>query len=407
MQQASTATERLKKIGVRLLPLAGFFLLTLGCSAASLVSRATPTPLPTRVLLPTFTATATVLQQIVIVTPPSDSTPGVIIVQPGVNPDSVLPFTSTPTDTGTPTDTATPTPGSPTATGTPTPTPTDTPTGTPTFTETPTATGTNTATPTPYIVVENGLVSLRSGPGVEYPLVAQLGPSVPVAITGQDPTGSWYEICCVDGQSVWIAAGSVLVQNNAHTAPLAVTGPAPTPTDTGTPTLTPTASGTPTPTPPPLLIWRGPEYSPTDNKFLTIWIEITAGTFDGPPVPGYIVRAEYQAANSLEVFPRPNALGDVPSKSQLEWNWFPQNENARQYNLKYEYKPAPPLVTTITPPPFPIPTATFDALGAIGTGRWTYWLEDDQGNIVTEKMIFDTNPGNPRREIWIHWIKAR
>ncbi|MCB0207524.1 MAG: hypothetical protein KDH89_22100, partial [Anaerolineae bacterium] len=73
----------------------------------------------------------------------------------------------------------------------------------------------------------------------------------------------------------------------------------------------------------------------------------------------------------------------------------------------YEYKPAPPLVTTITPPPFPIPTATFDALGAIGTGRWTYWLEDDQGNIVTEKMIFDTNPGNPRREIWIHWIKAR
>ncbi|MCB0087135.1 MAG: hypothetical protein KDE54_04420, partial [Caldilineaceae bacterium] len=192
MQQASSATERLKKIGVRLLPLAGFFLLTLGCSAASLVSRATPTPLPTRVLLPTFTATATVLQQIVIVTPPSDSTPGVIIVQPGVNPDSVLPFTSTPTDTGTPTDTATPTPGSPTATGTPTPTPTDTPTGTPTFTETPTATGTNTATPTPYIVVENGLVSLRSGPGVEYPLVAQLGPSVPVAITGQDPTGSWY-----------------------------------------------------------------------------------------------------------------------------------------------------------------------------------------------------------------------
>lgn len=403
----SSISERSKRIAIRLLPFAGFFLLMLGCSASSLVSRETPAPLATRPLVPTFTVTATTPQQVVIVTPPSDEGPGVIIVQPGVDPQSVLPPTPTSTDTGTPTNTPTPTVGSPTPTGTPTPTPTETPTGTPTFTETPTATGTSTTTPTPFAVVENGLVSLRTGPGVEYPLIAQLGPSVPVAITGQDPTGSWYQICCIDGQAVWIAAGSVLVQNNSQTVPLAVTGPAPTPTDTGTPTMTPTASGTPTPTPPPLLIWRGPEYSPTENRFVTIWIQITEGSAEGPPVAGYIVRAEYQAAGSQEVFARPNTLGDVPSKAELEWNWFPQAENARQYNLKYEYKPVRPFLVTATPPPFPTPTPTFDALGAIGTGKWTFWLEDAQGNIVTQKITFDTNPGNPNREIWIHWIKTR
>src|SRR5688572_781677 len=74
-----------------LIPVAVFVLLMLGCSAADLVQRqreeATPSPTATQVaLVPTFTATPIPAQQtVVIVTPPSEDQPGVIIVPPGMD----------------------------------------------------------------------------------------------------------------------------------------------------------------------------------------------------------------------------------------------------------------------------------------------------------------------------------
>src|SRR3954471_4069306 len=87
-----------------------FVLATLGCAAGDLFVRPTPVPAPTRVAAPTFTPTPDFIQGIVVITPPSEGTPGVIIIPPGVDPRSVIPVP----ETETPTVTSTPASGSPT-----------------------------------------------------------------------------------------------------------------------------------------------------------------------------------------------------------------------------------------------------------------------------------------------------
>ncbi|MEM7128547.1 MAG: SH3 domain-containing protein [Chloroflexota bacterium] len=409
-----------------LLALFVLFILTLGCSATSLVNRPQPTAESTRPLVPTFTATMTVVREVVIITPPVNGTPGVIIVPPNVDPESVIPFTFTPTETPTPSQTPTststpsPTPGATstetqtgtvtgTATGTSTATSTVTPTETPTETPTPTPTLTSTPsltpTPTPFVLVDGGVVSLRIGPGVEYPPIAQLGPSVPVAITGQTPDGAWFQLCCVNGSSVWIAAGNVIIGNDSSQAPLVVTGPAPSPTPTSPPTQTPTSTFTPTATPPPFQIWLGPEYSGTDNALLSIWIKLSVSTADGPPAEGYFLHAEFKANNSQEVFERYNTLGDVVSRNYYEWNRPVGARGRRQFNYKFEYRPA-------TPTPEPVatfaatPTAILNPLQAIGDGTWTIWVVDGEGRQLSESISFVTNTGNRNREMWIHLIRT-
>ena len=417
----------------KLIPLGIFFLLLLGCSASSLVTRETPVATPTRVTVPTFTTTPISTAVVIVVTPPSNGTPGVIIVPPGVEPETVLPPTATFTPTevpaegdAPPAEVPTTQPGEPTPTPTATLTPTDTPTPspTPTNTETPlptlTATPTDTATPTPFIVVDAGLVSLRTGPGVQYPLLAQLAAGVPVSIVGQNPEGGWYQICCInDGQSVWVAASNVRVGNDPTTATLVLSEPAPTPTPTFTPTETGTPTATPTPTLYPFQIATngGPQRWPTSNEFLTVWIKLTIG-FDlewPPPAEGYRVRAEFvPQANTESAFHRDNSLGDPVSSSEFQWNWPESDDPAanrrREYNLKFEYKPPIPTPTptaTTNPTPTPEPFPLVSPLEAIGNGQWFFWIIDPDGNQVSDKVPIDVNTGNNQREIWIHWWRIR
>lgn len=58
-------------------------------------------------------------------------------------------------------------------------------------------------------------VYVRSGPGLNFPPVGSLLPGETAEIIGQrigsDPTTSWWEICCVDGQSGWVRADVVTV----------------------------------------------------------------------------------------------------------------------------------------------------------------------------------------------------
>ena len=201
---------------------------TLGCSAVDLFERPTPTPLPTRPLAPTFTPTPESLQGVIIVTPPFQGTPGVIIVPPGTNPSSLIPLPPTETPTPVPTELAAVATASAIASNTPLAT--DTETSTPTITPTETPSPTPSMTPTPFIMVESGLVALRSGAGVEFPLVAQLGPNIPIAVTGQNPEGNWYQLCCVNGAEVWVAAAHVKVVNDPRTVRLLVPGTPPSPT---------------------------------------------------------------------------------------------------------------------------------------------------------------------------------
>jgi hypothetical protein len=404
-----------------LLALFVLLLSALGCNASDLLLPATPTPAPTRMLAPTWTPTPETMPPLIVVTPPQDGTPGMIIIQPTVDADRIVlqipatdtpipPPTTTPTPTFTPgptqpgaiTQPQSPLPGElPTPAGdlVPAPTagvllPTPTPFLPPTPTPPPTLTFTPAPTPTPFILVESGYVALRTGPGPEYPLVAQLGPNIPIAIISRNPQGTWYQICCVNGFSVWVAASHVRVVNDSSASPLVVAQGPPPPTPTFTPTWTPTVTPTTTATPFPFERGIGPQFFPTDNQFLTIWVKLFIGTPPlEQPAPGYCLEVKFEG------FGRTATNAKQPSTDAFEWSAPPGAGNRVQYNLKYEYLPPDPKAAD--------PNTTDTRLTLLGTGTWTTFVTDCAGRQLSDAVTFTTSPSNPNREIYIGWVRVR
>lgn len=388
-----------------IIPALVFLLVTMGCSAAGLVSRepGAPTPVPTHTLAATFTPTPEIAGEIIIITPPAGNEPGVIIIPPGMDPSLVLPMvtpqppvvvtatpsSSSPLVTVGPMTPQPPAPAGPTATPTPTWTPTETPTFTPT------------ATPTPYIEVPSGLVSLRTGPGLAYPLVAQLGPEIPVAIIGQNPEGTWYQICCVNNQAVWVAKSSVNTVNDASKVALVAAETPPTPTPTGTPTMTPTPTWTPTPTPYPFERAIGPQFFPTNNQFLTIWVKLFVGPLgQEDPAEGYFLKVLFEGVE------RPQTNVVRPSFDHFEESAPPGAGNRVEYNYKYEYTPPNPDDLERCHTGTPLPECT-DRLKLLGEGTWTMFVIDGAGNQLSDEVTFTTRANNPNREIYVGWRRIR
>ncbi len=432
-------TERRQGLRSFFVGIATMAILLLGCNATTLLVRETPTPVPTRVVPSTFTPTPDSLVGLIVVTPPAGETPGVIIVPEGADirtripaapsathtptplptdtpiPTETSPATETPLPTDVPTETPIPPPSSTptkTSTATQTETPTSTITATPTETPTETPLPTPTITSTPYVVVQSGLVSLRTGPGVQYPLVAQLGPDLPITIVGKDNAeeANWYQLCCVSQQPVWVAAQAVAIVNGVDDVAVAAAQPPPSPTPTFTPSITPlpTATFTPTPFVFDNIPCKGPERAWTDNQFLTIWVKLSIGTCgeDAPAAEGYFIKVLFEG------FERESTFGARPSSGAYEWAyWYDSSREAsefndtREYNYKYEYHP-PDLSQDGGP----------DRLEALGSGTWTVWVVDAAGNQLSNKVMFDTDPRasgnlaetpNARRNVWIHWHRIR
>lgn len=386
---------------------------TVGCAFSELLVPPTPTPVPTRQLAPTFTSTPEALLPLVVVTPPRDGTPGVIVIQPTIDGDRVV-IAIPPTDTPQPTPTETPlptatlppleqtataaalaaqltaaapvgvTPGFPTLT--PTPIPTDTPTPGPTA--------------TPFVIVESGYAALRTGPGVQYPLVAQLGPGIPIAIIGRNTQGDWYEVCCVNGFSVWVASTHVRVVNETEAVALVVAQPPPTFTPTFTPTETPTVTPTPTATPYPFERAIGPQFFPTENQFLTIWSyffvgELNNATKPEEPAEGYFLEVKFNG------FDRPNTNTERPSTNTIEFSAPLGAGNRVKYNYKYEYRPP------TQPTPVPGELATPRPCDLLGQGTWTAWVRDGAGNQLSDVVQFTTDCNNPNREVYLGFVRVR
>lgn len=360
-----------------LIPGAVWFLLLLGCSSVGLVEQiaVAPTPISTRQPVPTFTPTPDALAPLIVITPPQGSTPGVIILPPNVTPNFLFP----PPPTATVTETPLP------ATPTFTPIPTDTPIPTPT------------PTPTPFVLVESGFVTMREGPGANYPFIAQLAPNIPVTVVGKNTLGDWLQICCVNGASVWVAASHVRVVNDASQVPLFSAAPAPTPTFTPTPTETPTA----TPYIFPFERAIGPQFFPTNNEFLTIWVYLFIGenpfdAIEDDPAGGYFLEVQFAG------FDRPNTNRELPSYDYIDWSAPIGAGNRLPFNYKYEYQPFNPARAEWSGA-----TATPTLPQLLGTGQWTVWVKDGAGNALSEPVTFTTDPSNVNREIYIGWRRIR
>jgi uncharacterized protein YgiM (DUF1202 family) len=114
--------------------------------------------------------------------------------------------TNTPTPTFTATMTATDTP-TPTFTATPQPTATDMPTETDTATPVPTSTPT--LTPRVGYTYSTHGVNVRSGPGLEFDIIATIKPYTPVTVIGENENATWYNVVLPDLRTGWIAASLV------------------------------------------------------------------------------------------------------------------------------------------------------------------------------------------------------
>lgn len=192
-----------------------------------------------------------------------------------------------PTFTPTPLSTDTPTPVPPT------PTPVDTPTP-----EVPTPTP-EPPTPTPEtkpvaVVTGSAQVNVRSGPGTAYPQVGQVTGGTELEIVGRNEAGDWWQVCCVNGQEVWVVARLVSVRGDTSAVQVAANIPALPPTPTPRP-----AAPRPTPRPQPAQPTSPPapsfqfvqisnEARPNTNPIVTFFGGLYNATRDlSKPVTGY------------------------------------------------------------------------------------------------------------------------
>jgi hypothetical protein len=151
-------------------------------------------------------------------------------------------------------------------------------------------------TPAPPRVRAEQPVNIRIGPGMDYPVVNVMRVGDELTITGRNPEGTWWQVCCVSGRTLWVSAKVVIttgdVQGVEIVADIPTPPPSPTPTPLppeDTPTLQP-ASPSPeapdTPTPPPSDTPTPEPASPTPLPTETPTSEPTATPLVVGPRPG-------------------------------------------------------------------------------------------------------------------------
>lgn len=122
-----------------------------------------------------------------------------------------------------------------TATSEPTVTPAPTDTPLPIVTSAPTATDTPAA---PYVLADKA-INLRSGPGTNYPVMETASAGKQYEITGRNPDGTWFQICCINNATAWVAKSVVTVGGDTNSVTIAANIPTPPPTQTPRPTSPP------------------------------------------------------------------------------------------------------------------------------------------------------------------------
>lgn len=309
-------------------------LTSVACSVGQvLVGRSPATvPTPTKTPRPTFTPLPGATAPLATQTPGirGDLPPGVTVQPPGAlqsaeaGPGSVLtPGASSSAGsvalviyaTETPEPTPTPEPIGPAATPTP-----DVETNRPGRPSGPRA------LPTPYAVVNAATVNGRRGPATTFERIGEAKKGTELMILARTPDNSWWQVCCMANQPVWVPADQVEARGPAEFVPTVAPPPTPTPRPPAPPK--PTATTAPTPMPP-FDIARGPEFPmQRDTGIMTIWTKVYEGPPDNQtPLAGYILKVFRDGVDVTQ---------NVQSFADRDFDATSPNEGALQYNLKIE-----------------------------------------------------------------------
>lgn len=256
-------------------------------------------------------------------------------------------FTPTPAST----DTPTPIPPTPTPVDTPTPAPTDMPAEPPTATPEP-------PTPTPEVkpvavVSGSAQVNVRTGPGTAYAQVGSVARGTELEIVGRNAAGDWWQVCCVNGQQVWIVARLVTARD-ADAVPVAanIPTPPPQPTRPPAPRPAPTQPPAPQPTAAPAYAFAkrdGPAPRPSTNQWASFFgllytsdllgavgnhklrVEAPSGVFEGTCEPAVLFGGGPDE-DSKFIF---NCKVEVPGAPSGAYRVYPVDLNGNQVGEAY------------------------------------------------------------------------
>ena len=295
-----------------------------------------------------------------LIPPSTPSAPSLAFLTPTVFP-TFTPTVPVPTDT--------PVPPTPTVT----PTPTDTPTPLPdsalaavTVTS-PTPTG-------PLVEVPVAEINTRQGPGIDYQLASTIRQGETYQIVGRNADYSWWLICCVDGQQVWVTSRLVRVVGDATDVQFIQVAPPPPPTPTpGPPTATPTI--TPTPRENVNFDVELVEEFPVsaDQNWLKVGAEIKS--VGGAPLWGYRLRLVNEATG--ESFTSPLVSDSSWHFSTVDYRVFGGTPapDFRRVNLQFDT----------------------NGLSAMGDSRWQIYVVDGGGNIRESSIVrVTTSQAHPK-----------
>jgi hypothetical protein len=269
--------------------------------------------------------------------------------------------------------------------------PVEPPTSVPTETVAPAAVDTPTTAPTDtpaakaQVVVEQDLVNVRLGPGIDYGLAGEVTKGQTFEVIGRNQQGDWWQICCVNGQQVWIFgalaraenAGSVQVVANLPPKPVAQ---APTPPPQPTPTPEPQVQAPPPPAADPCAniggdgckfkIRGGPKFLPNGGNELKLQLMFMHSGDGGRPQGSYFV-AMFKDGQKLPIGDDRRSQVDVRQQGQLG-------------NYNYEYKLALDKIP-----------------GNNVAGAYVLYVLDGNGERDSKDFTFSVPDG--QGEIWIEF----
>jgi len=252
-----------------------------GCSPSRVSRGLANTPVPTKTLRPTFTATV----------PKPTLTPSPAADQPAVI-DQVA--------------------AAPAATEAPTATP-----------EPPTPEPSPTAEPAAFTVT-SATLNVRGGPGTAFAVLGRLSNGQSFPITGKNNDGSWWQFD-YNGRTGWVAGSNVSVRG-ADTVQIAQNIPAPptaAPRPTARPAARPAAPAQPQPAPQPQVTVKfgltKSELRPNSNPIVSVWCFVLNPAGNGV-LPGTIRVLQGGATVKEQPFNAVMARGDPGYSSEYLYN---------------------------------------------------------------------------------------
>jgi len=194
---------------------------------------------------------------------------------------------------------------------------------------------TDTPVPAPQTakaVNTNAQANVRTGPGTNYALAGTLDRGAELDIVGKNPAGDWWQLCCVNGQKVWIAAFLVDTSGPVDAVAIAADIPAPPPVAAPAPVAPAPAAPAPAapapaePAAPPAPVFaltKGPsvEGQENSNPYITFFGWICPKSFPcSDSVSGYKMVGEGPLGRGEVVFESQTQIGN-PGLAGLEF-WY-------------------------------------------------------------------------------------